>query len=150
MTLGFGRVVKATELGAAREVPIRDEAPTARFEPELPRGRAVSRDALAGAEEGAAIVARARAEAERILKNAEQGAAEIRLRAEAEARAEAVASLAAHSIALKVREAARLEDDLDRTVELAKLLAERLLGESLALEPERGVALARKAVSEAR
>lgn len=152
MTLGFGRVVKAAELGAAREVPIRDDAPleSARLEPALPRGRALSRDLIAAAEEGAAIVARARAEAERILRSAEQGAAEIRLRAEAEARAEAVASLASHSIALKLREAASLEDDLGRTVELAQLLAERLLGESLALDPDRVVALARKAVAEAR
>jgi flagellar biosynthesis/type III secretory pathway protein FliH len=150
MTLGFGRVVKAAELAAAREVAIDEDTPAARVEPALPRGRVLSRDVLAAAEEGAAIIARARAEAEGILRNAEQAAAELRLRAEAEARADAVASLASHVIALRVREAAGLAGELDRTVELARLLAERLLGESLALEPERVVALARAAIAEAR
>jgi flagellar biosynthesis/type III secretory pathway protein FliH len=151
MTLTFGRVVKAADLGEARELPTdpADDAPTALFQPSLPRGRAVPREVVTAAEEGAAIIARARAEAERILQSAERGVAELRLRAEAEGRADAVAALAARSIALQVREAASLDRELDRVVELAKILAERLLGERLGLDPERVVALARQAIAEA-
>ncbi len=152
MTLTFGRVVKAAELGAAREVApdVSDEASTHVYRPALPRGRTIPRDVVAAADEGAAIIARARAEAERIVQRAEQSVAELRLRAEAEGRADAVASLAAHSIALKAREGASLAGELDRVVELAKILAERLLGESLGLDPGRVVALARQAIDEAR
>lgn len=151
MTLSFGRVVKAAELAPARVVATQaaPEAPTARLEPQVPRGRPVSRELLAAADEGAAILARARAKAERLLKAAEQSVAELKLRAEAEARADAVASLASRAIALRAREAASLESELDRVVELAKILAERLLGEALALEPARIVALARQAIAEA-
>jgi flagellar biosynthesis/type III secretory pathway protein FliH len=151
MTLTFGRVVKAAELGAARELATdgSDDVSTQVYRPQLPRGRSVPRDVVACAEEGAAIIARARAEAERIVQRAEQGVAELRLRAEAEGRAGAVASLAAHSIALKVREAASLNGELDRIVELARILAERLLGASLGLDPERVIDLARRAIAEA-
>jgi flagellar assembly protein FliH len=152
MTLTFGRVVRAAELGQAREVvtEVPDGAPTHVSRPSLPRGRAVSREVVKAGEEASAILERARAEAERILKRAEQGVAELRLRAEAEGRADGVAALAARSIALKAREAASLEGELDRIVELAKVLAERLLGESLTLDPERVVSLARTALEEAR
>jgi flagellar biosynthesis/type III secretory pathway protein FliH len=151
MTLTFGRVVKAAALGAAQEVAtdVSDDASTHVYRPPLPRGRTVPRDVVAAAEEGAAIIARARAEALRIVQRAEQGVAELRLRAEAEGRADGVARLAAHTIALKSREAASLDGELDRIVELAKILAERLLGASLGLDPERVVGLARQAIAEA-
>jgi len=84
------------------------------------------------------------------VNDAERAAAELRLRAEAEGRADAAAKIAAHAIALRQNEARADERALNRSVELARLLAERLLGESLRVAPEQVVALAKQALSEAR
>jgi flagellar assembly protein FliH/type III secretion protein L len=67
-----------------------------------------------------------------------------------EARAEATARVAAHALALASREEQALERQLDRIVEVARVLAERLLGEALGLEPSRIAAIARRALEEAR
>jgi flagellar biosynthesis/type III secretory pathway protein FliH len=145
MKLGFGKVRQAAELG--REL---DDAPTREIRHELPRGRVVSRDVLLAAEQAAAIVARAEEQARRLIAVAQAQAAELCLRAEAEGRADAAASLAARALALHAREAESAERELDRLVEVARILAERLLGEALSLAPERIVALARQALAEAR
>jgi flagellar biosynthesis/type III secretory pathway protein FliH len=85
-----------------------------------------------------------------MLAEARRSAAEIKLRAEAEGRADGAAALAAQAIALRSRELREAERRLDELVELARALAERLLGEELRLAPERVVALARQALAEAR
>ena len=85
-----------------------------------------------------------------MLAAAERKAADLRLVAEAEARAEAAAKLAAHALSLASYEAKADERALERTVSLARLLAERLLGASLAASPEQVVSLARQALAEAR
>jgi len=110
----------------------------------------MGRDVLAAADQAAAIVARAEEQARKLISAAEAQAAELRLRAEAEGRADAAATLAARALALSAREAASTERELDRLVEVARILAERLLGEALSLAPERIVALARQALAEAR
>src|SRR5262249_23500875 len=74
----------------------------------------------------------------------------LSLRVETEARAQAAASVAAREIALNQREAAQDEHSLARSIELARVLAERLLGESLRVAPEQIVSLAPQALSEAR
>jgi flagellar biosynthesis/type III secretory pathway protein FliH len=84
------------------------------------------------------------------LEKAERQAAEVKLRAETEARAEAVAKLASHALALASHEAKADERALERSVALAKLLAERLLGAELAVAPEQIALLAKQALSEAR
>lgn len=96
------------------------------------------------------MLADAEAQAKALLEQAERAAAETRLRAEAEGRADGAASLAAQAIALRSRELSEAERRLDELVELARALAERLLGEELALAPERVVKLARQALAEAR
>src|SRR5262249_19126950 len=58
--------------------------------------------------------------------------------------------LSAETLALAAREADADTLALDRLVNLARLLAERLLGETLELDPERVIALARRALAEAR
>ncbi|HVJ14773.1 MAG TPA: FliH/SctL family protein [Polyangiaceae bacterium] len=146
MKLGYGKVRKAAELGAVES----DEAPTREIRLPLPRGKAMGRDVLAAADQAAAIVARAEEQARKLISAAEAQAAELRLRAEAEGRADAAATLAARALALSAREAASTERELDRLVEVARILAERLLGEALTLAPERIVALARQALAEAR
>jgi len=96
------------------------------------------------------ILDRARAAASSLLDAAERKASDLKLRAETEARAEAAAKLAAHALALASHEARADERALDRTIELARLLAERLLGASLSVAPQEVVSLARQALSEAR
>ena len=53
-------------------------------------------------------------------------------------------------MALAAREAKQDALALDRTVELARVLAERLLGEALRLDPGRVAALAKRALADAR
>lgn len=147
MKIGFGKLRKAEELPSFE---VDDEAPTRELGVVLPRGKVVGREVLAAEERARAILARAEERAALIVREAEARAAELKLRAEAEGRADAAASLAAKALALHAREAESAERQLDRAVELARILAERLLGEELALAPERIVALAREALLQAR
>lgn len=84
------------------------------------------------------------------MEGARAEAAELAAAAAVQARRDAAASVAAHTLALAGREAAADDRALDRTLSLARLLAERLLGEALTLEPSRVVALAQTALAEAR
>src|SRR6187431_2471269 len=144
MKLGVGRVIKADDSSAARLVTREIEGKT------LPRGQLVRREVLEAADRASALIAAAEARAATIISDAERAAAELRLRAEAEARADAAAKIAVRALALRQHEARADERALDRSVELARLLAERLLGESLRVAPEQVIALARQALSEAR
>jgi flagellar biosynthesis/type III secretory pathway protein FliH len=116
----------------------------------LPFGRVAPKSLVDASAEAARIMAKAQAEARALLASAERRAADLKLLAETEARAEASAKLAAHALALATYEAKADERALERTVALARLLAERLLGASLAAAPEQVVALARQALGEAR
>ncbi|MET0790923.1 MAG: FliH/SctL family protein [Polyangiaceae bacterium] len=144
MTVVVGRLIKAEGLLNAARVEFEIEDKT------LPRGSIVRREVLEAADRARALVAHAEERAQRILQEAEQGAAELRLRAEAEARADAAAKIAARALTLRHHESRADERALDRSVELARLLAERLLGESLRVAPEQVLALAKQALSEAR
>lgn len=142
MTLSRGRVVPASELGEA--IPVEGGRRG------LPRGRVEPADVVDAADRARGLVAAAEREAAAILDEARREAAQLRLRAEEEGRAEAAAEVAARAVALAEHEARADERELDRSVELARLLAERLLGEQLELDPGRVVALARQALAEAR
>jgi flagellar biosynthesis/type III secretory pathway protein FliH len=141
-----GRVLSREAAESAQPLAVRPyETPRG-----LPFGRLVPKALVDASAEASRIVAKARAEASEILAAAERRAADLKLLAEAEARAEASAKLAAHALSLATHEAKADERSLDRTVELARLLAERLLGSSLAVAPEQIVTLARQALAEAR
>jgi flagellar biosynthesis/type III secretory pathway protein FliH len=144
MNLTVGRVIKAEGLDGAARVDFEIDDKT------LPRGQVVRREVLEAAERARELLANAEARAERIVAEAERGAAELRLRAETEGRADAAAKIAARALALRHYEARAEERALDRSVALARLLAERLLGESLRVAPEQVIALAKQALSEAR
>jgi flagellar biosynthesis/type III secretory pathway protein FliH len=144
MKLGLGRVIKAEALGEARRLDLDVAGKT------LPRGHVVQSAVLEAAERAAALLRAAEERALRIVTDAERAAAELRLRAEAEGRADAAAQIAARAIALRHHEAGADERQLDRSVELARLLAERLLGESLRVAPEQILSLAKQALAEAR
>jgi flagellar biosynthesis/type III secretory pathway protein FliH len=115
-----------------------------------PRGRVLRRELLAAEERGQELVAAAERRAAAITERAERVAASVRLGAEAEGRADAVAGVAARALALADLEAKSAERQLDRVVELARLLAERLLGEALRLDPELVVGRARELLAAAR
>ncbi len=117
---------------------------------EIPFGRVAPKSLVDASAEADALRAAARAEARQLVAAAERKAADLKLLAEAEARAEASAKLAAHALALATFEAKADERALERTVSLARLLAERLLGASLAVAPEQVVSLAQRALAEAR
>jgi flagellar biosynthesis/type III secretory pathway protein FliH len=143
--IGRGRVLRGERAEAA--VPLRSTLP----EPKPPTlGRIVPKQVVDASQKAQAILAEARGQAHALLAAAERKAADLRLRAETEARAEAASKLAAQALALATHEARSDERALDRSIALARLLAERLLGASLAVAPEQIVALARQALSEAR
>jgi flagellar biosynthesis/type III secretory pathway protein FliH len=144
VTLSAGRVIKADALTGAALIDLEIEEKT------LPRGQVVRREVLEAAERAERLLAEAEARAAHVLKDAEHAAAELRLRAEAEGRADAAAKIAARAIALNAHEARADERALERSVALARLLAERLLGESLRVTPEQVISLAKQALSEAR
>lgn len=140
-----GRVLSPEEAQGAQALP-RPQRPARG----LSFGHVVPPSLVEANERAARLLEQARADAEAKVAAAERKAADIRLLVEAEARAEASAKLAAHALALSAHEAKADERALERTVALARLLAERLLGASLAIAPEQVVALARQALSEAR
>jgi len=144
VTLSFGRISKQAPLDGARPVLPEIEEKT------LPRGQLVRKEVLDAAERASSLIARAEARAAEIVGEAERASAELKLRAEAEGRADAAATIAARALALRQLEVKADERALDRTVQLARLLAERLLGESLRVAPEQIVALAKQALAEAR
>jgi flagellar biosynthesis/type III secretory pathway protein FliH len=144
MKLARGRVIKADSLGKAVSFDLEIEEKT------LPRGQVVRKEVLEAAERAQRLVQAAEVRAMHIVSDAERAVAELRLRVEAEARADAAAKIAARALALRHHEARADERSLDRSVELARLLAERLLGESLRVAPEQVIALAKQALGEAR
>lgn len=143
--IGRGRILKPAEAGSA--TPLTFHALTPR---ELPWGRVVPAAVADAGAEATRLLEQARQQAQNLVAAAERQAADLKLRAEAEARAEAAAKLAAHALALATHEAKADERALDRSVALARVLAERLLGASLAASPEQVVSLARQALAEAR
>ena len=113
-------------------------------------GRVAPREVLEASDKARTLIARAEAEAIAIMERAETRAAQLGTELATRARAEAASAVAARELVLAARESAAVERQLDQVVDLARLLAERLLGEALALDPSRVVALAREALREAR
>lgn len=146
MTLARGRVVPAELVGDAPALPARG-APERRG---VPRGTTVPAPVVEAHAAAERLLEAARAEAQAWVDAARAASAEVRHRAAEDGRAEGVASLAAREIELAARVARADAGALDRIVALATLLAERLLGEALAVEPSRVTALARQALAEAR
>jgi flagellar biosynthesis/type III secretory pathway protein FliH len=140
MTLSIGRVVRA----AASD----DQAVTLRGA--SPFGRRVPREVVDASLEARARLARATNEAEAIVERAQQQAHEIALRAEEAGRAEALIALAAWSARLAARETDQDAQSADRIVALARLLAERLIGRALELDPGVVSGLANQVLGEAR
>jgi flagellar biosynthesis/type III secretory pathway protein FliH len=115
-----------------------------------PRGRLVPRAVAEAAHEAERRLARAEQAARAVLDEAERKARAIRDEARTEARQEAAAEVAAAWIKLRTEEAARDERDLDRAVALSRAIAERLVGETLRLDPATIAVMARQVLASAR
>lgn len=114
------------------------------------RGRVVVREIVDAHEDAVAIVAAARAEAERIGEEAARQRAQLEGVLREELRHEGDARIAAALLELRAREEARVDRDLERLVATGVALAERIIGASLSLEPERIATMATAALREAR
>jgi flagellar biosynthesis/type III secretory pathway protein FliH len=140
MTLSMGRIVRAAT-GADQAIALRGASPF---------GRRVPREVVDASLEAHQRLARADRAAETIVERAQRQADDIALRAEEAGRAEAVAALAAWSARLAAREMDQDAQSADRIVALARLLAERLIGRALELDPSVVSGLAHQVLSEAR
>jgi flagellar biosynthesis/type III secretory pathway protein FliH len=103
-------------------------------------------DAQARARE---LIQRAHEEAQQILVQARAAADDLTLQQQARARADALCLVVGEALELRKRQEELGKSVLDRSVGFAQLLAERLLGAELELDPERIRLLARQALKEA-
>jgi flagellar biosynthesis/type III secretory pathway protein FliH len=143
LTLARGRVVRGSASLDAKPVALSGAAAD-------PYGRVVQRAAAEAAEEAAERLARAEQAARTLLDQAEQTARSLRDQASREGRLEGAAELAAAWIKLRTEENTRDERDLDRTVALARAMAERIVGETIALEPGKIAVMARQTLAAAK
>lgn len=114
------------------------------------RATVVQGKVLEAKERATALVEAAQARAEDIVAQAEQRAKTMAQEAAELGRAEAYAEIIARTAAIGELEARADERNLERSVSLARLLAERLLGERLLLHEDTIALLAQQALSEVR
>ena len=140
----MARVTRARIVQKAQGAAIPpDPAPEARTLERL------AREELEAREAAARTMAEAKRAAEALVADARAKAASVAQTAAREAAEAEQAKLAAQHLALRAREERSAEAQLDRSVELARVLAERLLGESLRVDAETVAKLARQALAEA-
>jgi flagellar biosynthesis/type III secretory pathway protein FliH len=92
----------------------------------------------------------AKVQAAAVLAEAQRAANELRLQAAAAGRAAAVAELAAQYVVLRERQARVSDSQLRPSIELAKLLAERLIAEAIELDATLVGRLARQSLQQLR
>ncbi len=145
MSLGVARVIKAVGNLATLDASVvlgSAEPPTV--------AKRVSRFELEARERAAAILADAEARAGALLDAAREAAKSAKEVAATEAREHETAKFAAHWVALKLEQDTRLARETERLVQLAVVLAERLVGCELATSPMQIQQLAESAIAEAR
>ncbi len=147
MTIARARVIKAHELVGTNVdggPPRAGELPTPRRAVVLPAAIVEAR------EEAARLVHAAEERARAILREAEAKAAREAEETARAAREAEIARLAAAHVALRAREESRAAREIDRTVAMAVMLAERIVGEALAVDGARIATLATEALRETR
>ena len=127
MTLERARILKNPDPAAVRG------------RSQVVQARVVQREVLAAREEAGKIVAEAKTGVVRAIRKASNDAREAE-----------VARLSAVALELRAADERRAERDLARTIDVAKLLAERLLGAELTLAPSRIAELAAAALEQTR
>jgi type III secretion protein L len=113
-------------------------------------GRRIPRVVVDAHAVAAGLVEDARAKANAIVDEASAKATAIAVEVARETREAEIARVTAEVLVARAGAERSAEKELDRTVEVAVLLAERLVGEAIAVEPARIVALARGALEETR
>lgn len=139
MTLAHGRVLRGATVTPA-PLPA----------PRVTRGHRLPVEVAAAHEQASVVLRAAEQRAIALLREAERNAAETRLRAEEVGRAHGLAEAARVMTVLRAREAEVDAAGLERTLALARLLAERLVGRAMDLEPAVVASLARQVLAEAR
>lgn len=109
----------------------------------------IARERIEAHESATRTLAEAKHAAEALVLAARAKASTVAETAAREAGEAEQAKLAAQYLSLRAREERAAEAGLDRTVDLARVLAERLLGESLRVDPETIAKLARQSLAEA-
>jgi len=112
--------------------------------------RRVAREEVDAREAAAALLADAEARASALVEAARASAGAVARAAADDARQAAEASLSALYLRIRREDESRAERDLQRSVELAVVLAERLLRAELELDASRIARLAQQALAEAR
>jgi type III secretion protein L len=151
MSVERARVIKA-DAGAQASARARSHAQaSAQAQPDATQtGRRIPRVVVDAHVVAAKLLADARILANTIVAEATAGATAIAEQVARETREKEFARVAAEVITVRAGAERRAEKELDRTIELAVLLAERLVGEAIAVEPARIAALATGALKETR
>lgn len=112
--------------------------------------RRVPRLVVDARDEANRIMGEASAAADAMVADARASVEELTRNAAREAREQEIAVVAAELVTMRYGEEQRAERELDRTIDIAVLLAERLLGDAIARDPGRVTALAQGALEETR
>jgi flagellar biosynthesis/type III secretory pathway protein FliH len=124
VTLSPARVIRASE--AKAEVLVPAHSPTER------RARIIRRERLQAEEQAASILGRAQQQAEHTRQQAEEASVRIRAEAEQQGYREGLARAAHEAVERIALEHKHDTDHGKRLVQLARLLAERIVGRALA------------------
>ena len=157
MTVERARVIKASSLGPSvigatgATGAIGATGATTRQAPSsVTHARVVPRVVVDAHGEASRIVAAARADADRIVAGATAGVAATVAANILDAREREIARVTAEILVARSGEEHAAARTLDRTIEIARVLAERLVGEAIAVQPERVASLATVALEETR
>jgi type III secretion protein L len=112
--------------------------------------RRIAREELEARLAAERIVHEARLQAETITRHARDEAESAAVQVAHDAREQAEAKVVAQWLAMRQAEGGNLERETERIIHVGVILAERLLGVTLELEPARIADLARAAIAEAR
>jgi flagellar biosynthesis/type III secretory pathway protein FliH len=143
MTLPKGKIIKAPAPAGALSLSGPPRRPSR-------AGKLLKEVSAAASLEASAKIAAAEEKSRALLVAAETRARAIEEAAREKGRSEGAASLVAAWVKLRTEEQARDERDLDRTTELARVMAERLVGEALELDPAKVSSIARQVLATAR
>ena len=147
MTMARGRVLQRDQAMHASSVARAETIPASEaMSVSGVRGRIERRERVEVAQRAAAMLATAREQAAELVREAEEQAERTRQTARQEGLEQGAAQLATAWLLVQKREAEADQHDLDRSVIIARLLAERLIGQSLRLDPAVVAGLAREAM----